>query len=102
MIARRERREEGEGIRDRRVGCEEGGEELKADNSVRRRLVGVREEEDEVEVGEERLFADMVGEAGSSEGVCTSWLDLFEPHRNNVVRAIPSTSWSGPWKSFLR
>ena len=70
MIARRERREEGEGIRERRVGCEEGGEELKAESSVRRRFVGVREEEDEVDVGEERLFADMVGEAGSSEGVC--------------------------------
>lgn len=97
MIARRERREEGDGIRERRVGCEEGGEELKAESSVRRRLVGVREDEDEVEVGEERLFVDMVGEAGSSEGVCVIFdLICFAPYRNKVVRAVPSWSWSGP------
>jgi hypothetical protein len=55
-MARRESREEGEGTRDTSVGCEEAGEELKAESSVRSRLVGVREEEEEVEEVEERLF----------------------------------------------
>lgn len=60
-MARRERREEGEGTRERSVGCEEGGVEAKAESSVSRRLVGVREEEEDVEEGEERLFgADIV------------------------------------------
>jgi hypothetical protein len=62
-MARRESREEGEGTRERRVGCEEGGEALKVESSVSRRLVGVREEEEEEDVDEvgERLFgADMV------------------------------------------
>jgi len=55
-MARRLRRVEGEGTREMRVRCEEGGEELKAESSVRRRFVGVREEEEEVEVVDERLF----------------------------------------------
>jgi hypothetical protein len=61
MMARRESREEGEGTSERRVGCEEGGEALKAESSVSRRLVGVREEEEDVDEVEERLFeADIV------------------------------------------
>ena len=56
-MARRERREEGEGERADLKGWEEGGEEAKAESSVRRRLVGVREEED-VDV---LLVLDMVG-----------------------------------------
>jgi len=61
-MARRESRDEGEGTRDRRVGCEEGEEALKAESSVSRRLVGVREEEEEDgDEVEERLFgADIV------------------------------------------
>jgi hypothetical protein len=61
-MARRESREEGEGARERRVGCEEGGEALKVESSVSRRLVGVREEEEEDvdEVGERLFGADMV------------------------------------------
>ena len=62
-IARRESRDEGEGTRERSVGCEEGGEALNAESSVSRRLVGVREEEEDVDEGEERLFGpDMVFE----------------------------------------
>lgn len=37
-----------EGTREEMKGWEEGGEELKAESSVRSRLVGVREEEEEV------------------------------------------------------
>jgi hypothetical protein len=60
-MARRESREEGEGTREMSVGCKEAGEELKAESSVRRRLVGVREEEEDVDEVEERLFgADIV------------------------------------------
>jgi hypothetical protein len=61
-MARRESREEGEGARERRGGCEEGGEALKVESSVSRRLVGVREEEEEDvdEVGERLFGADMV------------------------------------------
>jgi hypothetical protein len=61
-MARRESRDEGEGTRERRVGCEEGGEALKVESSVSRRLVGVREEEEEDvdEVGERLFGADMV------------------------------------------
>ena len=61
MMARRESREEGEGTSERRVGCEEAGEELKAESSVSRRFVGVREEEEDGDDVEERLFGtDMV------------------------------------------
>lgn len=38
----------GEGTREEMKGWEEEGEELKAESSVRSRLVGVREEEEEV------------------------------------------------------
>jgi hypothetical protein len=60
-MARRESREEGDGTRAMSVGWEEAGEELKAESSVSRRLVGVREEEEDVDEVEERLFgADIV------------------------------------------
>jgi hypothetical protein len=48
-MARSESKEDGEGTRETRVGCEEGGEELKAESSVRRRFVGVRDEAENVE-----------------------------------------------------
>jgi hypothetical protein len=54
-MARRDSKEEGEGTRERRVGWEEAGEELKAESSVRRRFVGVREEEEDVEEVDVRL-----------------------------------------------
>ncbi len=49
-----------------RVGCEEAGEELKAESSVSRRFVGVREEEEDVDEVDERLVgADItLDEAG--------------------------------------
>lgn len=53
-MARRERREVGEGERARMKGCEEGGTEANAESSVSRRLVGVRE------VEEDLLVLDMV------------------------------------------
>lgn len=60
-MARRESMEEGEGTRERSVGWEEAEEELKAESSVRRRFVGVREDEEEVGEVDERLFAaDMI------------------------------------------
>jgi hypothetical protein len=53
-MARKEKRFDGEaGASDSIPGWDVGGEELKAESSVRRRLVGVREDEDEG--GEERL-----------------------------------------------
>jgi hypothetical protein len=60
-MARRLRREEGEGTREMSVGWEEGGEELKAESSVRRRFVGVRDEAEDVEDVDERGFgADII------------------------------------------
>lgn len=70
-MARRLRREDGDGTRETRVGCEEAGEELKAESSVRRRFVGVREDVDDVEEVGERLFgADIVLRSGWSDCVC--------------------------------
>lgn len=44
-MARRLRSDEGEGEREAMKGWEEGGEDAKAESSVRSRLVGVRAEE---------------------------------------------------------
>jgi len=69
-IARRESRDEGDGTREMRVGCEEAGEELKAESSVSRRFVGVREEEEDDDEVDERLFgADIVLEEAGQEDV---------------------------------